>query len=189
MTPDSRSLTRRGALAAGLAAALVPLAPRQAPLAATPACGKATPRSAEGPFFTPGSPQRTSLIEPGIPGEPIRAGGGVFDAQCRPVPGALLEFWQADGEGAYDNEGYRLRGHQVAGADGTWWLETVMPGLYPGRTRHLHVKVQAPGGPVLTTQLYFLGEAANERDGIFLPSLLMRGDRGAWVFDFVLATS
>ena len=89
MTPDSRSLTRRGALAAGLAAALMPLAPSRAPLAATPACGKATPRSAEGPFFTPGSPERTSLIEPGIPGAPIRAGGVVLDAQCRPIRGAL----------------------------------------------------------------------------------------------------
>ena len=47
-----------------------------------------------------------------------------------------------------------------------------MPGEYPGRTEHIHVKVQAPNGPILTTQLYFPGVAANDRDSIFNPALL-----------------
>jgi len=42
-----------------------------------------------------------------------------------------------------------------------------------GRTRHLHVKVQAPGGRILTTQLYFPGESRNASDGIFRSELLM----------------
>jgi len=42
----------------------------------------------------------------------------------------------------------------------------VVPGLYPGRTRHIHVKAQAPGGRALTTQLCFPGEATNVGDGI-----------------------
>ena len=54
-----------------------------------------------------------------------------------------------------------------------------MPGLYTGRTRHIHVKVQAPDGPVLTTQLYFPGEPANDRDGIFSPELLLGDVREA----------
>lgn len=49
-----------------------------------------------------------------------------------------------------------------------------MPGLYPGRTRHIHVKVQRPRGEILTTQLYFPGEARNRTDGIFDDALLMR---------------
>ncbi len=48
-----------------------------------------------------------------------------------------------------------------------------MPGLYTGRTRHIHVKVQAPDRPVLTTQLYFPGEPDNASDGIFDEALLM----------------
>jgi protocatechuate 3,4-dioxygenase beta subunit len=69
-------------------------------------------------------------------------------------------------------------------------LETVVPGLYPGRTRHIHVKVQAPNQPVLTTQLYFPGEASNDRDGIFNSALVMdvqdTGDGKAGAFNFVL---
>ena len=92
----------------------------------------------------------------------------VVGTSCRPVERALLDFWQADSNGEYDNQGYRLRGHQFTDAKGRFHLETVVPGLYTGRTRHIHVKVQAPNRPVLTTQLYFPGEPANERDGIFL---------------------
>ncbi len=65
-----------------------------------------------------------------------------------------------------------------------------MPGLYTGRTRHIHVKAQAPGKPVLTTQLYFPGEPQNKTDGIFDAALLMRwrkvGNRRVGRFDFVL---
>jgi protocatechuate 3,4-dioxygenase beta subunit len=59
-----------------------------------------------------------------------------------------------------------------------------------GRTRHYHVKVQAPGGRLLTTQLYFPNEPANLRDGLYQRELLMRvadaGDGIAGRFDFVL---
>ena len=46
-------------------------------------------------------------------------------------------------------------------------FETIVPGKYPGRTRHYHVKVQAPGRSILTTQLYFPGEPGNDGDRIF----------------------
>nr|HMN30858.1 hypothetical protein [Caldilineaceae bacterium] len=75
--------------------------------------------------------------------------------------------------GRYDNEGYRLRGHFFADEEGRYQLETIRPAVYPGRTRHFHVKVQAPNQPVLTTQLYFPGEPENESDAIFRPECLM----------------
>ena len=69
-------------------------------------------------------------------------------------------------------------------------LESIVPGLYPGRTRHFHVKVQPPNRPVLTTQLYFPGEAVNGRDPIFSPELVMRVTEAttgkAGTFDFVV---
>ncbi len=86
--------------------------------------------------------------------------------------------------------GYRLRGHQIADDEGRFELETIVPGLYPGRTRHIHVIVRAPNGPVLTTQLYFPEEPANATDGIFDPALVMdvaeETDAEAAFFTFVL---
>jgi len=164
-------------------------APSQA-LPPTPACDDGddpTPAQTEGPYFTPDSPERASLLEAGLPGDRLTVAGTVLATDCRPLRRALLDFWQADAAGQYDNQGSRLRGHQFTDADGRFRLETVVPGLYPGRTRHIHVKVQAPNRPVLTTQLYFPGEAANADDGIFREELLlaMGGDRQA-SFTFVL---
>jgi protocatechuate 3,4-dioxygenase beta subunit len=163
-------------------------------LAPTPACDDGddpTPSQTEGPYFTPDSPQRASLLEAGMGGQRLVVAGTVLTTDCRPVQRALLDFWQADDAGEYDNQGYRLRGHQFSDADGAWRLETVVPGRYTGRTRHIHVKVQAPDGPVLTTQLYFPGEPDNDRDGIFSPELVLddvrdTGDARQGSFTFVL---
>ncbi len=166
-----------------------------APLTPTPACGDdddddPTPRQTEGPYFTPDSPKRASLLESGVTGTRLLVTGLVLTRGCRPVPNALVDFWQCDDAGNYDNSGYRLRGHQFTDARGVYRLETIVPGLYPGRTRHIHVKVQAPKERVLTTQLYFPDERRNDRDRIFDPELLMRTTDGAGLrqgrFDFVL---
>ncbi|MFN0071377.1 MAG: hypothetical protein ACKVVP_07805 [Chloroflexota bacterium] len=153
-----------------------------------------TPSQTEGPYFTRNSPERASLLEPGLNGTRLMLSGLVLARNCQPVAGALLDFWQADDRGAYDNEGYRLRGHQFADADGRYSLETILPAFYSGRTRHIHLKVQAPGAPVLTTQLYFQGEPGNQRDAIFSPALAMAmqdAEDGSKQtrFDFVVRTA
>ena len=155
------------------------------------ACDAAvTPSQTEGPFYKPGSPERTSLLEPDMPGTKLVISGYVLTRDCQPIGGAWLDFWQADANGAYDNSGYRLRGHQFTDATGRYELETVLPGQYPGRTPHVHVKVQAPNQSVLTTQLYFPGQPRNDRDGIFNPALLVSiqdtDDGKLASFDFVL---
>lgn len=147
-------------------------------LAPTPECGddddlNTTLEQTEGPYFTPGSPERKSLLEPDMPGTELIVTGYVYSTDCKPVNKALLEFWHANDAGEYDNVGYTLRGHQFTDKDGRFELTTIEPGLYTGRTRHIHVKVQAPDQPVLTSQLYFPNEPQNETDGIFDPSLLM----------------
>ena len=182
---------------AGIATQLVhPLAAlaQAATLVPTPACGvssKATAEQTEGPYFKRSSPLRQSLIQDGMSGERLTLTGRVLDTHCQPVAKALLDFWQADAAGEYDNKTYRLRGHQFSDASGAFRLDTVVPGLYPGRTRHIHVKVQATGGQVLTTQIYFPNEAANRGDGIFSPALLVAMQRDAGGaragFDFVIA--
>jgi protocatechuate 3,4-dioxygenase beta subunit len=183
-------MTRRGFLRASVAIsaplALTWIAGRGFPriadlaqaqtLALTPECadaGDLTPQQTEGPYFTRNSPQTASLLEVGMGGTRLSVSGTVLSASCQPISGALLDFWQADDQGQYDNVGYRLRGHQFTDAEGRYSLETIVPGLYPGRTRHIHVKAQAPGARVLTTQLYFAGEPGNQRDGIFRPELAM----------------
>jgi protocatechuate 3,4-dioxygenase beta subunit len=207
MTPgDADQLTRRRLLELGLA--LPPLAyvaagrdlfeevaaAAAAPLALTPEIADAdepTPPQTEGPFFTPRSPRRRRIAPPGASGTRLTLTGRVLTTGGRPIPRALLDFWQADGRGVYDNSGYRFRGHQLADSRGRFVLQTVVPGLYTGRTRHIHVKAQAPRGRVLTTQLYFPGEARNREDGLFDAELLvrrLRRVRGGRVarFDFVL---
>ncbi len=141
-----------------------------------PACAAPAQVSAaltEGPYYKKGSPERSSLIGPDIKGDTIIVTGYVLGTDCKPVAHAWLDFWQADGEGTYDNTGYNLRGYQYTDDQGRYVLETVLPGEYPGRTEHIHVKVQAPNGPILTTQIFFPGVADNSRDSIFDPSLVV----------------
>ncbi len=161
-------------------------------LTSPPVCsGTPTPSQTEGPYYKAGSPERTSLREPGLVGTPLTITGYVFSTTCQPIAHAWLDFWQADGNGNYDNAGFKLRGHQFTDKQGRYQLETIVPGEYPGRTRHIHVKVQAPGQPVLTTQLYFPGEPRNTSDSIFSPELLMQVQNTSngqlATFDFVLS--
>jgi protocatechuate 3,4-dioxygenase beta subunit len=165
----------------------------EVPLPATPAChdgDDATLPQTEGPYFKPPSPERIELYEEGMAGQPIELVGLVLSRACKPLAGALLDFWQADAKGQYDNSGFHLRGHQFTDAEGRYRLRSIVPGIYPGRTRHIHVKVQPAGGRVLTTQLYFPGEAKNRSDGLFRRELLMRTAKNAgWLagrFDFVV---
>src|SRR5947208_8200932 len=136
--------------------------------------GQPTPAQTEGPYFKPGSPMRTSLVEPGMAGTRLALSGRVRSRDCRPIAGARLDFWQADASGTYDNAGYRLRGNQTTGSDGRFALVTVVPGEYPGRTEHIHVKVQHAGTGTLTTQLYFPGVSKNQQDSIFDARLLLK---------------
>jgi len=127
----------------------------------------------EGPYYTPNTPERAVLYEEGMAGIKLVVTGYVYDTNCQPVANAWLDFWQADANGNYDNSGYTLRGHQYTDANGRYTLTTVIPGLYPGRTEHIHFKVQAPNGQIITSQLFFPGVTQNEEDGIYDASLLL----------------
>jgi protocatechuate 3,4-dioxygenase beta subunit len=164
-------------------------------LTPTPFChdgDEPTVRETEGPFFKPRSPERSDLRETGTKGSRFDLSGFVLTRSCRPLREAVVDLWHADEKGEYDNIGFRYRGHVITGPDGAFLFRTIVPALYAGRTRHYHVKVQAPGSRLLTTQLYFPNEPANLRDGLFQRELLMRvADAGsdlAGRFDFILNT-
>jgi len=145
-------------------------------LAPTPSCDdgdEPTPQQTEGPYFKANSPQQADLRSGAGGGTALNLAGTVVTTGCQPVNAAKIEFWQANDAGEYDNSGYTLRGHQFTDTQGRYSLQTIVPGLYPGRTRHIHVMVQAPNGPLLTTQLYFPGEARNASDGIYRSECLI----------------
>jgi len=166
-------------------------------------CGL-TATNIEGPYYRGGAPFTTSLASAGIRGEPLLLTGRVVSVDCRSVlSAAILDVWQADGDGRYDNDGsfgapnatpMRLRGKVRVDTNGCFAIHTVIPGRYLNgrqyRPSHIHVKVSAPGHAPLTTQLYFPGDPYNDVDPFIDRSLIMaieksRGEREGR-FDFVL---
>jgi len=178
----SRRAVFRGALAiGGIGISGARVAAQELPL--TPQCGAegtATPPQTEGPFFRAGSPGRDNLVEPGSKARQVELTGFVLTRGCNPVARAVVDLWHADERGAYDNKGYRYRGRVYTDEKGRYRVRTIVPALYPGRTRHYHVNVAAGGKLLLTTQLYFPDEPGNRRDGLYRKELLMQvADKGA----------
>jgi len=179
------SLSRRRLLAAAVLLPVAPAFAQSRPLT----CGALTEAQTEGPFFKTSTPLRASLVEAGSKAPRLVVTGRVLSGRCTPIANALLDFWHADEDGEYDNRGFRYRGHQFTDAEGRYRLATIVPAEYPGRTRHIHVKAQAPGKRILTTQLYFPGDPGNPRDGLWQRDLEMRvakGAAGEGTFDFVV---
>ena len=165
------------------------------PLIATPTCVE-TEDNIEGPYYKPGAPERANLVESGMPGVRLIITGRVLSTQCDPLADALLDVWQADHSGQYDNQKFRLRGQLYTDKSGSYRLETIIPKRYRVggsqiyRPAHIHLKVSAPGFPLLTTQLYFPDDPYNAVDSAFRESLVIRpkgseNERLAH-FDFVL---
>ena len=120
-----------------------------------------------GPYYRAGAPSRTTIASPTEPGERLRLDGIVVGTDCAPLAGAVLDIWQADKDGTYyepnAGEPYRLRGKLASAADGTWQLDTIVPGNYmlganSWRPAHIHFTVTHPTFRSLTTQLYFEGD-------------------------------
>jgi protocatechuate 3,4-dioxygenase beta subunit len=127
----------------------------------------------EGPYYKANPPQNAALRTAGVAGTPLTLTGYVVSKSCQPIANARLDFWQADGNGNYDNSGYTLRGWQLTDANGAYRLETVIPGLYPGRTEHIHFKVTV-NGKTYTSQLFFPGVSQNEGDSIYSAQMLVK---------------
>lgn len=144
-----------------------------------------TENNIEGPYYRAGAP--SWQLPADMPGIGLTITGRVLDQDCKPVRGAVLDFWQADSRGEYDNVGYTLRGTVEAGDDGSYELLTVQPGKYETRPAHIHVKVWSEGEELLTTQLYIIN---NDRDELVKDSLIIepqeRNGTRAASFDFVV---
>jgi catechol 1,2-dioxygenase len=137
-----------------------------------------TVRGAGGPFYREGAPWRAKLCGADEPGEPLLIAGRVTAADtCRPLKGAVVDVWQADAAGRYDNERFHLRGRVKTDDEGRYQIETILPGNYTdggfGRAKHIHYIVSAPGYAPLTTECYFEGDARNQTDRLVRSSLII----------------
>jgi protocatechuate 3,4-dioxygenase beta subunit len=113
----------------------------------------------EGPYYLDLDLMRRN-IRGGRPGTPLTLDFNVVDAStCKPIPGALVEIWHCDAGGVYSgvqgSGGSFLRGGQRAGGNGRVRFETIVPGWYPGRTPHIHMKVFVGGNEIHTGQVFF----------------------------------
>ena len=151
---------------------------------------KPSPPMAEGPYWKTGSPKRAVLYQQRDTGKRIEVSGKVLDISEKAIPGTKIDIWQTDGKGAYDNSGFRFRGHVFTDDSGTYSFKTVLPGEYPGRTPHIHIKLTSPNGRRLTTQLYFPEyDSRNRSDWLYDENLVVKWRSSSQAsFNFVLKT-
>ncbi len=147
-----------------------------------------TARQSEGPFYPVQSiPVRADLIGQAsggaaAQGRQIIVQGQVTAGDCRPLPGAMVEIWQADSQGRYNHPQdprakdldphFRYWGRVMTDAQGRYEFRTIAPAPYPAgggwmRPPHIHFKVRRGGARTLTTQMYFPGNPLNGKDFLF----------------------
>jgi protocatechuate 3,4-dioxygenase beta subunit len=119
----------------------------------------------EGPFYTLEPPVMINNILAGEnePGERLILSGQVRNLDCSElIQNTVIDVWQANDAGQYDNAGFNLRGITYSNNQGFFVFETILPGHYPNagsfRPSHIHIKITPPGFDTLTTQLYFEGD-------------------------------
>jgi protocatechuate 3,4-dioxygenase beta subunit len=118
-------------------------------------------------------------------GERIIVAGRVTDEDGRPVPGVMIEIWQANAAGRYNHDRdqhdapldpeFRGVGRVFADADGAYRFTTIKPGAYPWRNHHnawrpnhIHYSLFGYGfAQRLITQMYFPGDPLLALDPIF----------------------
>lgn len=163
-----------------------------------------------GPYHRPGAPFRAKITPPLEPGTVLLISGRVFGFDTRrPLASAVLDIWQANAEGRYDNDDPRRppaanvfinRARLVTDENGYYEYETIHPGAYrigpdAWRPPHIHYLVRHPGYRQLITQLYFRGDPHQRADDFIKDSLIIdlreqrtpRGNYKLGTFNIVLA--
>jgi catechol 1,2-dioxygenase len=187
----------------------LPFVPPAAPL---PDTAKPTEDNILGPYFRDGAPFRAKVTAPFAKGTTLVIRGRVwgFDTK-KPLPGVVLDIWQADADGRYDNDDpkappakgvYVNRTRVLTDETGYYEYETIHPGPYKTgpdtwRPAHIHYLVRKAGYTNLITQLYFNGDRFNAKDEFIKPSLIIElkgakvngGVIETGVFDVVLAAA
>ncbi len=181
-----------------------------ASLPKSPAGGwQATDEDIEGPYYRQGALFRAKVTPPMEPGRLLVVSGRVWGLDTRkPLSMAVLDVWQANDKGRYDNDDpakpprsdfFANRARMVTDEAGRYEFETIHPGRYKNgatyRPEHIHFLVTHPGYTSLITQLYFDGDPYNKTDPFIKPSLTMKVSKAVAhganydtvTFDIVLA--
>lgn len=151
----------------------------------------ATESTVFGPFFVKDAPEMAlgaSIARPGTPGEPCAVTGSVKGLDGKPVAGAIIDVWEAGGDGFYDvqkTEGTNLRARFRSDAEGEFNFKCVFPVSYPVphdgpvgrmltaterhpmRPGHLHTMFTATGYDTLVTHLFVRGDEYLDSDAVF----------------------
>ena len=151
----------------------------------------ATPSTVEGPFHIPNAPEvaHGADMAKGAPGIPCFVSGKVRGLAGEPVGGAILDLWQTDGEGLYEEQRRTaepwMRGIYRTQPDGSYLIRTVAPisysipmdgpiGAFFGRTTmshirpaHIHFAISAPGYHGVVTHLFQQGDEYIDNDVVY----------------------
>jgi hydroxyquinol 1,2-dioxygenase len=153
----------------------------------------ATESTVLGPFHMTESPVRAlgANIDLVGDGEPCVVSGRVVSGDGTPLPGAVLDVWQADGHGFYDVQRPDVqppgngRGLFTTDADGRFWFLTCVPspypiptdgpvgdllratGRHPYRPAHIHFIASADGHTAVTTHIFVAGSDYLDSDAVF----------------------
>jgi protocatechuate 3,4-dioxygenase beta subunit len=104
--------------------------------------------------------------------------GQVTNRAGDPIAGVAVEIWQTDANGIYDHprapltvqrdKAFQFFGTSITDENGFYLFRTIIPGRYPPRPRHIHVKVKRGREELLTTQFYFVSDQDEvRRESIF----------------------
>lgn len=154
--------------------------------------GGATEGSNLGPFYLDNAPRKALGADLAGPreGVSVLCHGIVRDSLGHPLPGAIVDTWQADGSGTYpiQEEGqdkYDLRGIFEADDQGRYYYTTVLPKPYTvpydgpvgellragdrhaWRPAHLHYMIRSPGMRSITTEVFFENTEYVDNDAVF----------------------
>ena len=129
-----------------------------------------------GPYYFEDAPFRSVIAHENEPGQRLFISGIVKQNDCEhSISGSLIELWQANDEGCYgivedcdtgnpENDYFNLRGKFFSDSNGNYSFESILPGYYGSRPRHIHIKITTPNGQVLVSQLYFENDPYCEND-------------------------
>ncbi len=165
--------------------------------------GKATESTIFGPFYREGAPELpmgASISQDGR-GELAVVTGQVLSTTGTPIPNALLDVWETDENGLYEQQDpeqpdINLRGKFRTDHAGRYCFVGIKPvsyaipddgpvgqllrslGRHPFRPAHIHLLISAEGFVPVTTHLFVKGNSYLDSDAVF-------GTKDSLVVDFV----
>jgi catechol 1,2-dioxygenase len=163
-----------------------------------------------GPYYRSGAPFRAKVSPPCVPGTILVIRGQVWSYDTkRPLHRTVIDIWQANAAGHYDNEdpskpppteSFSYRTRVLSNRRGRYEFETILPGAYrmdetTWRSPHVHFRIRALRHLSLVTQLFFEGEPYLDSDpfvkkSLIIPTVEIQSPSGSYragIFDIVLA--